>query len=42
MRYIDELEIEEVAKMLEVTPNAVYVRVHRALKSLKEVMTEKP
>jgi len=42
MRYIDELEIAEVAKTLEVTPNAVYVRIHRALKSLKEVLTEKP
>jgi RNA polymerase sigma-70 factor (ECF subfamily) len=42
MRYIDELEIEEVAKALDVTPNAVYVRVHRALKSLKEVMPIKP
>lgn len=42
MRYIDELEIEEVAKALDVSPNAVYVRVHRALKSLKEVMPIKP
>jgi RNA polymerase sigma-70 factor (ECF subfamily) len=42
MRYIDELEIHEVAKILEVTPNAVYVRIHRALKSLKEVMITKP
>ncbi len=42
MRYLDELEINEVAKTLEVTPNAVYVRLHRALKSLKTVLTEKP
>lgn len=42
MRYIDELEINEVAKTLKVSPNAVYVRLHRALKSLKEVMTERP
>jgi RNA polymerase sigma-70 factor (ECF subfamily) len=42
MRYIDELEIDEVAKTLDVTPNAIYVRIHRALKSLKEVLIEKP
>ncbi len=42
MRYIDELEINEVAKTLQVSPNAVYVRLHRALKSLKQVMTVKP
>lgn len=38
MRFIDELEVNEVAKALELTPNAVYVRVHRALKALKDVM----
>jgi RNA polymerase sigma-70 factor, ECF subfamily len=42
MRFLDELEINEVAKALNTTPNAVYVRVHRALKSLKEVLIEKP
>ena len=39
MRFIDELEIKEVAAHLKITPNAVYVRIHRALKSLKEVLT---
>jgi RNA polymerase sigma-70 factor, ECF subfamily len=38
MRYIDELEIEEAAVALSVTSNAVYVRTHRALKALKEVL----
>jgi RNA polymerase sigma-70 factor (ECF subfamily) len=42
MRYIDELEIEELSKHLETTPNAIYVRIHRALKSLKQVLIEKP
>jgi RNA polymerase sigma-70 factor, ECF subfamily len=42
MRFIDELEIKEVANALEITPNAVYVRVHRALKALKEVMINDP
>ncbi len=41
MRFIDELEINEVAKHINTTPNAVYVRIHRALKSLKEVLVEK-
>lgn len=36
MKYIDELEIKEIAKMINATPNAIYVRVHRALKALKE------
>ena len=36
MRYFDELEIHEIAKISQSTPNAVYVRLHRALKSLKE------
>jgi len=42
MRFLDELEINEVAKVLDASPNAVYVRIHRALKSLKEVLTERP
>lgn len=42
MRFIDELEIHEVASALEITPNAVYVRVHRALKALKEVIMKDP
>lgn len=42
MRYIDELEIDELAKTLDTTPNAIYVRIHRALKSLKQILIEKP
>lgn len=42
MRYLDELEIAEIAQTLDSTPNAVYVRIHRALKSLKQTLTENP
>lgn len=42
MRFMDELEIKEVASALDITPNAVYVRVHRALKALKEVIINDP
>jgi len=38
MRYIDELEIDEVAAALGLTSNAVYVRSHRALRALKAVL----
>jgi len=36
MRFIDELEIKEIAQMTGGTPNAIYVRTHRALRALRE------
>jgi RNA polymerase sigma-70 factor (ECF subfamily) len=41
MKYVDELDIPEMAALLEVTPNALYVRLHRALKELKEVLQDR-
>ena len=38
MRYVDDMDIPQMAKLLDATPNAIYVRVHRALKSLRVVM----
>jgi RNA polymerase sigma-70 factor (ECF subfamily) len=35
MRYIDELEIAEIADMLSVSENVVSVRIHRALAKLR-------
>lgn len=37
-RCIDELPTEEVASMLGISESAVYVRVHRALKTLKAII----
>ena len=36
MRFIDELEIDEIAKILNKDKNGVYVLIHRALKSLRK------
>lgn len=38
LRFIDDLEPREIAKVLSVSPNAVSVRIHRALQSLKAVI----
>ena len=35
LRMIDKLSAKEVAKLLNITPNSVHVRLHRALKMLK-------
>ena len=38
MHYIDELSITETAKLLNISENAVYVRVHRAIKKLTKIL----
>jgi RNA polymerase sigma-70 factor (ECF subfamily) len=38
MRYIDDMDISRMATLLDVSSNAIYVRVHRALKALRDVM----
>lgn len=40
LRYVDELDPKEIAEMLEVTPNVVSVRSHRALKRLREIINQ--
>lgn len=37
MRFIDGLEIREIADMLSITENVVSVRIHRALAKLREL-----
>jgi RNA polymerase sigma-70 factor (ECF subfamily) len=41
MRYIDDLSIGEIARIMQITPNTVYVRNHRALKALREHLDPK-
>jgi len=36
-RYIDDLDISEIAKLLSKTSTNVYVIIHRALKALREI-----
>ncbi|MEK7554593.1 MAG: RNA polymerase sigma factor [Patescibacteria group bacterium] len=36
MRYVDDLDPQEIAEVLEITPNNVSVRLNRAMKKLKE------
>ena len=35
MRYLDQIELADIAKLLDLEPNAVYVREFRALKRFK-------
>lgn len=41
LRFVDELSVSDIAKLLETTPNTVSIRVYRALKELKKRITEK-
>ncbi len=41
LRFVDELSVSDIAKLLETTPNTVSIRVYRALKELKQRVTEK-
>jgi len=36
MRYIDDLDVAEIAEILEITPNNVSVRLNRAMDALKK------
>lgn len=38
MRYIDELKPREIAEHLNLSPNVVSVRLHRAMKELKDLL----
>ena len=38
LRDIEELDTEEVARLLEVSPNAVKIRLHRARQALRELL----
>jgi RNA polymerase sigma-70 factor (ECF subfamily) len=38
LRDIEELNTEETARLLEITPNAVKVRLHRARQALRELL----
>lgn len=38
MRYIDDLEVKEIGKILDKTTGAVRVALHRAIKALKEII----
>lgn len=40
MRYLEELEIDEIAKLLEKDKNSVYVLIHRATKALQKAIKE--
>lgn len=40
MRYIDGLDVGEIAELLGVTENVVSVRTHRALSKLREICTD--
>ena len=40
MLTVDELPVKEVAKVLGITANAVYVYKHAAIKKAKELLTE--
>lgn len=41
MRYIDGLSPQEIAEILEETPNVVSVRIHRALEKLRTLILKK-
>lgn len=40
LTYFDEASTDEIAALLDCTPNSVYVRLHRALKRLRMVLEE--
>jgi DNA-directed RNA polymerase specialized sigma24 family protein len=39
MRFLEDLSVEEVAALLEITPEAVKMRQLRALKRLRQILT---
>ncbi len=40
LRYIDEFEPKEIAQIMEITPNNVSVKIHRALELLREYIVD--
>lgn len=41
MRYVDDLSINEIANFLEVTPNTISIKIHRAITELKSIIEKK-
>ncbi|MDQ5961718.1 MAG: Sigma-70, region 4, partial [Patescibacteria group bacterium] len=41
MRYVDDMTIQEIAELTGDQPNSISVRLHRALKKLKELHDER-
>jgi len=42
MRFVEDLHPKEIAKILNLTPNGVSVKLHRAVNELKEIMYTTP
>ena len=42
LRFFEELSAQEVSEVLHISTTNVYVRLHRALKRLKDVMELQP
>jgi len=42
MRYIDQLELSEIAEVLDISVNNVSVRLNRAMKALRNELNESP
>lgn len=42
MRYIDGLSVSEIAKLTDETPNVISVRIHRAVKKLRDIFEHGP
>jgi RNA polymerase sigma-70 factor (ECF subfamily) len=40
LRYLDDLSVAEIAQLLDVSPNTVSIRIHRAAKELKNLVIE--
>jgi RNA polymerase sigma-70 factor (ECF subfamily) len=40
MRYINEMSIKEIGDVLELTPNNVSVKIHRAIEKMKKILEE--
>ena len=41
MRYIDDMEVGEIAEILKISPNNASVKLHRAMEKLKKAVAEK-
>ena len=41
MRYVEELDISEIASALDKSTNVVSVRINRGIKKLKEIISKK-
>ncbi len=41
MKYIDDMDIKEIAEVLKISPNSASVRLHRALEKLRKAVAEK-